>query len=144
MCRCSEWVINIRVSLQPGRSTGPCAGQHLFLSPSPLRRSVPWTSSTCLYFVSVFALPRVYFYFFFFCLQCRRLSFFSTSSPAFVICRLFFFGHASSMQMFLGQGSNPNHSRDNSRSLTTRPPGNCYSVYFIKLWKNRCNTKFTM
>ena len=35
------------------------------------------------------------------------------------------------MQKFLHQGSNPHHSSDNARSLTTRPPGNSKCYTFI-------------
>ena len=34
------------------------------------------------------------------------------------------------MFKFLGQGSNLSHSRDHTRSLTTRPPGNCKMQIF--------------
>ena len=54
----------------------------------------------------------------------------------------FFFGQAGGMQRFPGQGSNPchshglSHSSDNTRSLTTRSPGNSqlfFSVQFFFL-----------
>ena len=42
------------------------------------------------------------------------------------------------MQKFLAQGSNPSHSSDNARSLTTRPPGNSsllsFKIFFPKLF----------
>lgn len=42
---------------------------------------------------------------------------------------LFCFGQAHSMQKFLGQGSNLSHSNDNTKPLTTRPPGNSIQLY---------------
>ena len=46
------------------------------------------------------------------------------------------------MQKFPGQGSNthhssdPNHSSDNTRSLTLRPPGNSQMYYFVVRYPN--------
>ena len=37
-----------------------------------------------------------------------------------------FFGHLWGIWKFLGQGSNPQHSADNARSLTVRPSGNSF------------------
>ena len=37
---------------------------------------------------------------------------------------MIFFGCTCGMHNFPGQGSTPNHSSDNTRSLTARPPGN--------------------
>ena len=42
-----------------------------------------------------------------------------------------FFGHAHGLQKFPGQGSNPHHSSDNARSLTTRPPGNSHQAHLV-------------
>jgi len=45
---------------------------------------------------------------------------------------LFFAGCAPGMLKFPDQGSNPQHSSDNARSLTTRPPGNSrYKIFFM-------------
>ena len=59
----------------------------------------------------------------------RSLVFFAFSMPSslsLIISFLFFFffGHDHKMQKLPGQGSNPSHSSDNTKSLTSRPPGN--------------------
>ena len=43
----------------------------------------------------------------------------------------FFFGCDHGMWKFLGQGSIPSHSNDNAKSLTTRPPGNSFTLFFF-------------
>ena len=37
---------------------------------------------------------------------------------------IYLFGYTLGMWKFLGQGLNPNHSSDNTKSLIARPPGN--------------------
>ena len=44
---------------------------------------------------------------------------------------LFFFGQACVMLKFPGQGSNLHHSSDNTRSITTRQPGNSEIVWIL-------------
>ena len=53
--------------------------------------------------------------------------------PAFLPSFLFFFtfAHAHSILKFPGQGLNPNSSSDNVKSLTTRQPGNSFTILFI-------------
>ena len=54
-----------------------------------------------------------------------------------LICQNTFFfniifeGHACGTWKVPGQGSNPHHSSDNTRSLTTRPPVNSINVIFL-------------
>ena len=44
-----------------------------------------------------------------------------------------FFCHAHSMQKSLSQGLNLSHSSDNTKSLTTRPPGNSSKSYYCQV-----------
>ena len=44
---------------------------------------------------------------------------------------LYFSGHTHSVWKFPGQGSNPGHSSDNTKSLTTRPSGNSCSIILV-------------
>lgn len=50
----------------------------------------------------------------------------------------FFFGSASTMREFPGQGSNPNHSSDNAESSPTRPPGNSHSPCYYEYTSPDC------
>ena len=43
----------------------------------------------------------------------------------------FFFGDTHDMEKFPGEKSNLCHSSDNAESLTTRPPGNSWSVLLL-------------
>ena len=58
-----------------------------------------------------------------------------------------FFGHAHGIQKFPSQGSNPSHSsnlshtRDNAKSLTTRPSGNSNNMLLKNQWVNKSNWK---
>ena len=47
----------------------------------------------------------------------------------FILCTLLI-----GMQKFLGQGLNPCHSSDNTKSLTTRPPGNSCDHLLTNYW----------
>ena len=49
----------------------------------------------------------------------------------FIIMHFPFIRCAHSMQKFLGQGSNPCRSSDNTKSLTARPPQNSNTFFFI-------------
>ena len=49
-----------------------------------------------------------------------------------------FCGHVCGMQMFPGQGSSLCHSSDNTRSPTTRPPGNSSQTPWIPEGGNGC------
>ena len=51
-------------------------------------------------------------------------------SSLLIFTYLFILGLAHSMWNFLGQGSNPSHSSDNTRSLTPRLPGNSIILFF--------------
>ena len=44
---------------------------------------------------------------------------------------IYLFSHSHSMHKFLGQGSNPCQSSDNTGSLTSKPPGNP-KLYLLK------------
>ena len=51
-----------------------------------------------------------------------------------------FFGRTHGMQKFPGQGTNPSHSSDNAKSLTTRPPGNSQTyATFSSSYSHTCS-----
>ena len=47
-----------------------------------------------------------------------------------------FSGHAHSMQKFQGQGSNPSHSSDSTKSLTAGPSGNSIAFHILYYFLN--------
>ena len=59
--------------------------------------------------------------------------FFSLALLLFLCIYFFIFGCIWGVEKFPGQELNPNHSIDNTKSLTPRPPGNSYNLLFT--WK---------
>ena len=60
---------------------------------------------------------------------------FDSTEPQWELLQLLFiFGRTCRMHKFPSQGSNPCHSSDNIKSLSTRPPGNSYNNFEINIY----------